>query len=117
MAELSEEEREEVRERQQAEIEFIQSAYSPEEAYVLDGTKIVRLLLLPIDDGDGGVCNEVVKVELLFEMPESYPVHEEAILSVKGSLKSSPSNPQYIRKAALYVIPKLLDKCQQTDWM
>ena len=93
MAELSEEEREEVRERQQAEIEFIQSAYSPEEAYVLDGTKIVRLLLLPIaiDDGDGGVCNEVVKVELLLEMLESYPVHEEAILSVKGSLKSSPS--------------------------
>ena len=116
MVELSEEEREEARERQQAEIEFIQSAYSPEEAYVLDGTKIVRLLLLPIaiDDGDGGVCNEVVKVELLFEMPESYPVHEEAILSVKGSLKSSPSNPQYIRKAALYVIPNLLDKCQQT---
>jgi len=106
---LSPDEREEAKERRDAEIEFIQSAYSHEEAYILNGD-IIRILQLPVDDND----DDVVKVELRLQMPEGYPIHEDAILNIKGHLKSSPSNPQYIRKAALSAIPQLVEKCQAT---
>ena len=103
---LSSDEREEAKVRRDAEIEFIQSAYSLEEAYILNGD-IIRILQLPVYD-------DVVKVELRLQMPEGYPIHEDAILNIKGHLKSSPSNPQYIRKAALSAIPQLVEKCQAT---
>jgi len=104
---LSSDEREEAKERRDAEIEFIQSAYSPEEAYILNGD-IIRILQLPVNNND-----DVVKVELRLQMPEGYPIHEDAVLNIKGHLKSSPSNPQ-IRKAALSAIPQLVEKCQAT---
>jgi len=107
---LSSDEREEAKERRDAEIEFIKSAYSPEEAYILNGD-IIRILQLPVDNSND---NDVVKVELRLQMPEEYPVHEDAVLNIKGHLKSSPSNPQYIRKAALTAIPQLVEKCQAT---
>ncbi|KAL7540571.1 hypothetical protein ACHAXR_012541 [Thalassiosira sp. AJA248-18] len=116
---------EEATERRLAEIEFIKSAYSPEEAYVLDDERsnngiIVRRLHLPIpsninvaiDDKDEETS--VVQVELSLRMPEKYPIQEDAVLVVKGSLFSSPSNPPFIRKAALNAIPQLADACQQT---
>jgi len=107
---LPPDEREEAKERRDAEIEFIKSAYSPEEAYILNGD-IIRILQLPVDNSNN---NDVVKVELRLQMPEGYPVHEDAVLNIKGHLKSSPSNPQYIRKAALTAIPQLVEKCQAT---
>jgi len=105
---LSSDEREEAKERRDAEIEFIQSAYSHEEACILNGD-IIRILQLPVNNND-----DVVKIELRLQMPEGYPVHEDAVLNIKGHLHSSPSNPQYIRKAALSAIPHLVEKCQAT---
>ena len=104
---LSPDEREEAKERRDAEIEFIQSAYSPEEAYIINGD-IIRILQLPVE------IDDVVKVELRLQMPEAYPIHEDAVLKITGHLHSSPSNPQYIRKAALTAIPQLVEKCQAT---
>ena len=49
---LSADEREEAKERREAEIEFVQSAYGLDEAYISDEGRIVRLLNLPIACGD-----------------------------------------------------------------
>jgi len=116
--------------RRLAEIEFLQSAYTPDEAYVTsDGCSIIRTLLLSASAAtlSGGGCGTVgesdndvdaaaaVKVELTLEMPPAYPVQDDAILIVKGALISSPTRPSYIRKAALHAIPCLVEACQQTS--
>ncbi|KAL9189543.1 hypothetical protein ACHAXT_009218 [Thalassiosira profunda] len=110
---LTADEWEEAKERRLAELEFIQSAYSPEEARVDGGTGdagccVVRLLQLQCD-GD-----EAVKVELRIKMPTAYPVRENALLLIEGSLVSSPSNPQCMRRAGLEAVPQLVGSCQQT---
>ena len=122
----------EASERRLAEIAFIESAYSTDEAYVVSPEQgvregvccsVIRRVHLPVtscsissveDDDDSNNNANAVKVELCLDMPEAYPIQEDAGLTVKGSLLSSPSNPPFIRKAALSAIPQLLDACQQS---
>ena len=97
-------ERSESRLRQLAEIEFLKSAYTPDEACVIsdaNGCFVVRRAL----------HLSLVKVELSIVMPTGYPVQEDAILIVEGWLTSSLP---HIRKAALHAIPRLVDACQQS---
>ncbi len=116
-------ERSESRLRQLAEIEFLKSAYTPDEACVTsgsDGCFVVRraLHLSAARGGAGESASEhsdaaAVKVELSLVMPTAYPVQEDSILIVGGSLISSLTSPSYIRKAALHAIPRLIEACQQ----
>ena len=100
MAPYDDDERSEARLRQMAEIEFLQSAYSKDEASVssdADGCVVIRRALHLSaawgGDGAGESGSEhfdaaAVKVELSIVMPTLYPVQENAILIVKGSLIS-----------------------------
>lgn len=121
------EERSEARLRQLAEIELLQSAYTPDEAHVTSNTNgcfVVRraLHLSAVWGSVGSSTNEseqyldatAVKVELSLIMPTAYPVQEDAILTVTGSLISSPTSQAYIRKAALHAVPRLVEACQQS---
>jgi hypothetical protein len=112
------EEEEGTRERQLAELEFIQSAYSIEEARVTENSingrlSIVRLLTLPVNLASNENPHHFVTIELNLEMPPSYPVRRESTLLVTGLLISSPANPTFIRKAALNSLPYLVDNCQE----
>lgn len=115
------EEREEAYERQLAELEFISSAYSPQEAWVVDdvtnhdGLRVVfRLLHLPVVLVDCSETIPPVLIELSLKMPAAYPVCSSSILVVNAIHVSSPSNPQYIRKASMSALPKLVATCQTT---
>ena len=115
---LTADEIEEAEERRLAETELVKAAYSPDEACVVEGVEndgccctIVRHLHLSTISS---ASTYAVNVDLSIEMPENYPIREDAVLIVKGSLVSSPSNPPFIRKAALVAIPQLVGTCQQT---
>jgi len=77
---------------------------------------MIRLLDLPLSILPE-ICDETssVKLELTLTMPNDYPVSEsnDAALSTEVSLVSAPSNPQFVRKAALNAIPKLKKICQK----
>ena len=111
-------ERSESRLRQLAEIEFLKSAYTPDEACVIsdaNGCFVVRRALHLSLSGESRASEHsdaaAVKVELSIVMPTGYPVQEDAILIVEGWLTSSLP---HIRKAALHAIPRLVDACQQS---
>ena len=85
------EETEEAYERQLAELEFISSAYSPQEAWVVDdvtnhdGLRVVfRLLHLPVVLVDCSETIPPVLIELSLKMPAAYPVCSSSILIVKN---------------------------------
>ena len=112
----SPDEQEEATERQLAELEFVSCAYSDEEAWSHDDggcRSVFRLLQLPvqISNNDTTSCDPVI-IKLRLEMPAVYPVHKDAYLKVYASLKSAPSNPPFIRKAALNAINPLVEACQ-----
>ena len=122
--ELTIDEKDEATERRIAEIELVKSAYSPVEVHVLEELSrngerhsftVNRRLNLPLSPGTAtGSADDVVKVELSVRLPQTYPVREGAVLVIRGSILSSPSNPTYIRKAALDAIPRLVGACQRT---
>ena len=120
-------ETEEMIERRLAEIQFIETAYSPEEAQasvregaVANGCTIVRVLQLPIEGAgrDAAILPEadhaVARIKLSLEMPDFYPLLEQAILKLNAWIFDAPSNPPFIRKAALLAIPQLVKACEQT---
>ena len=108
---LTVDEYKEAAERRSAEIEFVTSAYSPDEVCISKDNLIInrRLNLSFSDDGDGGA---VVQVNLTLKLPETYPIREDAILIIDASLRTCPTNPPHIRKAALNAIPYLVETCQ-----
>ncbi len=111
------EEEEEARERQLAELEFVQSAYAIEEARVTENStngrpSVVRSLTLPVNPASNENSLHFVTIELNLEMPPAYPVRKESTLLVTGSLIHSPANPTFVRKAALNSLPHLVDECQ-----
>ena len=110
---LTVDEYKEAAERRSAEIEFVTSAYSPDEVCISKDNLIInrRLNLSFSDDGDGGA---VVQVNLTLKLPETYPIREDAILIIDASLHTCPTNPPHIRKAALNAIPYLVETCQLT---
>lgn len=131
MTNLTREEQQEARERRMAEVEVIESAYSPHEVWTKNNLscyskgdvdfedspqlcQIIRSLDLPLSPD---ICDETssVKLELTLTMPSDYPVSEsdDAALSAEVSLVSAPSNPQFVRKAALNAIPNLKKYCQK----
>jgi hypothetical protein len=103
---------EEATERQLAELEFVKCAYAAEEAWSTDTNgcrSVVRLLQLPVDEKYNPVT-----IELHLQLPSTYPVNKEALLEITSTLKSAPSNPPLIRKAALNALPQLTEACQAT---
>ena len=82
------EEEEEARERQLAELEFVQSAYAIEEARVTENStngrpSVVRSLTLPVNPASNENSLHFVTIELNLEMPPAYP-------SGRNQLSSSP---------------------------
>lgn len=115
--ELTAGEKEEAAERRLAEIEFIKSAFSADEAHVVEEdacSVVLRHLRLPSSEDNASGDDAVVKVDLSLRMPKSYPVRESATLIVNASLSSCPTNPPFVRKATLHAIPKLIETCQRT---
>ena len=138
----SDDEYEENRERQEAEFEFIQAAYSPEEAWVTieehgngcgdengdreTKSSIRRLFELPIgnDNSDSDKLLACIPVELVLTLPPSYPTNERAILEVDASLshrrKATSTNTNTnttkpsasYRKYAIDALPDLLRACR-----
>ncbi len=125
------------RERQEAEFEFIQAAYLPQEAWVVtveqrsnDGNKngdaaapikrIYRRLELPIDADIDTTSSASIPVELVLTLPPSYPTDETAILEVDASLsntrdvgaKSTKKISASNRKSAIDALPHLLQSCR-----
>ncbi|KAL7555067.1 hypothetical protein ACHAWF_018697 [Thalassiosira exigua] len=141
---LTDDERREAAERRRAELELVESAYSPDEVRVelergdgeCDGggsccrcrrATIVRRLRLPRGNGGGddvgaGGGSErsdasaaaAAVVELRLRPPPGYPVAERAALIVDGSLASCPSNPPDVRRAALAGVARLVDACRKS---
>jgi hypothetical protein len=94
------EEEEEARERQLAELEFVQSAYAIEEARVTENRtngrlSVVRSLTLPVNPALNENSHHFVMIELNLEMPPAYPVRKESTLLVTGLLIHSPANPTF----------------------
>ena len=72
------------RERQDAEFEFIQAAYLPEEAWVIVGDeavapikRICRRLELPIGGETNDPSSAFIPVLLVLTLPPSYPTDEK----------------------------------------
>ena len=126
------------RERQEAEFEFIQAAYSPEEAWIIveergyggvekgDREKlapikrICRRLEFPIGSSADNPLSESIPVELVLALPPSYPTDERAILEVDASLShrqgvranSSTKISACHRKSVIDALPSLLQSCR-----
>lgn len=99
---------EECKERRDAEIEFVESAYSPDEAWCertsLD--KIVRRLHLPSQD-DGEVRVAIcLRLTLAADYPSESPLHLDA------SLDDERTNSAALLKSALNALPTLLSVCR-----
>ena len=135
---LSDDQYEENRERQVAEFEFIQAAYSPEEAWVIieehgngsgdenggreTKSSIRRLFELPIGSGNSDPLSACIPVELVLTLPPSYPTNERAILEVDASLshrrKATSTSTITIKPSASYrkyaidALPDLLRACR-----
>jgi hypothetical protein len=128
---------EEANARQLAELEFIQSAYTSKEAWVVvapeenEGSypcrSVVRLLHLPVVDDSNYLTPsnaaavqstsssqpsgaDVVTIELNLTMPSTYPIRSHLVIT--GTVRTAPSNPTYIRKAAWNALPVLIQFCQ-----
>jgi hypothetical protein len=115
------------RERQEAEFEFIQAAYSPEEAWVTveehgngcgdendvnreTKSSIRRLFELPIgsDNSASDPLSACIPVELVLTLPPSYPTDDRAILEVDAFLShtrkatSTSTNTSTTKPSASY---------------
>ena len=123
------------RERQEAEFEFIQAAYLPQEAWVAveqrsnNGDKngvaaapikrIYRRLELPID-AEIDKASASIPVELVLTIPPSYPTNEMAILEVEASVSNTRDVGSKVtktvsasnRKSAMDALPHLLQSCR-----
>ena len=122
--------------RQLAELEFIQSAYTSEEAWVVvtptenEGSSrrsVVRLIHLPAYDSNSSndairsssssgnqssPSAAVVTIELNLAMPPTYPMRRSGALVITGTLRTAHHNPPHIRKAAWNALPALVRFCQ-----
>ena len=134
--EATEEEEEEANARQLAELEFIQSAYTSEEAWAVVTTaedegssrrSVVRLIHLPAYDSNSSndairsssssgnqssPSAAVVTIELNLAMPPTYPMRRSGALVITGTLRTAHHNPPHIRKAAWNALPALVRFCQ-----
>ena len=117
---LSQDETDEARERRGAECDFVRSAYGESEARIdvpaAGGGSccclVTRALSLPVG-GDGSAGDGVVvRIELRLGMPPDYPVREGSGLRVSADLVSSPSNPAFLRRAALRAVQDLAARCR-----
>lgn len=111
-------EKEEAKERQLAELEFVKAAYIADEAWSNEDEttgclSVIRILQLPVKllSSDNSSYDSVA-IAINLEMPLGYPVIKGACLNITASLHSSPANPPFIRKAALNAIPPLVNTCQ-----
>jgi len=87
------------KERLEAELRFVASAYGKEEAQVLDRTKVIRHLQLPTDRSN------VVQIDFSLTIPEGYPSSDTLFVDVE--LSSFTPCASIIRSAifdALYVM-------------
>ena len=119
------EDEDEIQERQAAELEFVESAYSKDEAWIIYGrkkgvggtndlNKVYRRLELNIAD-DG--CHHhhtppKITVDLEITMPAQYPIYESSPLQIDASLSSSSSSAGSTAKRAMDAIPDLLKACR-----
>ncbi|KAL3931753.1 MAG: hypothetical protein SGBAC_011159, partial [Bacillariaceae sp.] len=108
----------ECKERRDAELEFVESAYAPEEAFCEreDDTKppiIIRKLMLLDEEssGSGDQQSSVVMLSMRLALPLDYPGHSplQVELSIDQDGSSAATN---LMKAALNAIPSLNETCR-----
>ena len=94
-------------ERRQAEVEFVSSAYAPDEAWCDQEKKVHRRLSLP-----GTNESDSVSVILILSMPEQYPV--KSALHISASVEEDRSTgPLYLTKVAYNAVPHLVESCRK----
>lgn len=107
---------EECRERREAELEFVHSAYGPEEAWCEmrsdDLVVVHRRLPLHLSHELDAARSNAVTIQLSLQLPHNYPV--EAALQVTGNIDdaTSPRCNVSLRKAAYEALPRLLQAGQ-----
>ena len=90
------------KERQEAELDFVEAAYGSDEAWCEDSWKVFRRVSLPFGDASAHIILEL-------HMPELYPT--EDCLDVLGVVESA-STP-LAAKAAYDALPEFLNSCRQ----
>ena len=109
--------KDEVRERQQAELDFVSAAYSPEEAWITHQpiNEVHRLLHLPLPKlQDDSMTNSSISIKLELSMPQNYLADESCTLSIDASLSNSATGDNLWRKIAIDSIPNLLTALRST---
>jgi hypothetical protein len=100
----------ECKERRDAELEFVESAYSPDEAWCERTSleRIIRRLHLPDPDDDDEIC---VTICLRLTLPSDYP--SQSSLQIDVSLdEESGRKSSALLKSALNALPRLLAACR-----
>ncbi|CAJ1934509.1 unnamed protein product [Cylindrotheca closterium] len=109
----------ECKERRDAELEFVESAYAPEEAYCerADDSKkppiIVRKLKL-LDEESSDQQGSVIMLSMMLTLPLDYPIHSplEVDVSLDQDGSSAGGKNATLMKAALNAIPRLNESCR-----
>ena len=97
----------EARQRRAAEIEFVHSAYTEDEAWVdVTASRCYRRLSVPDQSG--------ITVILSLTMPDGYPVDEEAALIVDARISDDTvrSASSSLRKIVIDALPSLTEACR-----
>lgn len=118
----------ECRERQQAELDFVKSAYTEQEAWITsshDACEIIntvhRRLDLQFDEEsqhNGQSSVSIIAVELVITLPLMYPVDESSIahvdVSVLDCATTGSTTDGSLRKLVMNSLPSLLQACRET---
>jgi hypothetical protein len=112
----------ECQERREAELEFIASAYTPEEAWYNNGhdnlTQIHRRLHLTCLNTDPTTTTTTItelSVELTLQLPQKYPISEPLmVVDVKLDQDNKTKGNRYVvlQKRALNALPSMLETCR-----
>ncbi|GFH57426.1 hypothetical protein CTEN210_13902 [Chaetoceros tenuissimus] len=129
---MSSDEIEEIAERQQAELDFIDAAYSSDEAWIQTSNYndttihvVHRRLNLPLGnyDDNNGESSDSLEIDLIASMPPRYPMDESAPLIIDASIANhrkrngSVLDSSSARKLGLDALPKLVEilRAEATD--
>lgn len=122
---MSSDEIEEIAERQQAELDFIDAAYSSDEAWIQKSKYnndttihvVYRRLNLPLETDDDNNCKSLdsLEIDLIVSMPPRYPIDESSPLIIDTSIANhrkrhgSLLDSSSARKLGLDASPKLVE--------
>lgn len=108
---------EEAKERQQAEIEFVQAAYENDEAWCGNDDDSPTIIGRRLRLASTALPNECIDLVLELVMPKLYPVQQVLEVSAKVGTNSNgaSSASSSLTKAAYQALPKLVETCRQVS--